>query len=206
MEFLFLTPQHANNTRDPEFTPPPTRLATERCGGRSARPETPVTTPLRTRPAPRRANRDGSNGTKVRAASVFAGAEPKGRTYRLYRTYRLSNVSVALMTASRTCIPSDACVPRWGPVAWCPACPRVARKRHAWQTRDEVEDVRPCGCPARHTGPHRRSRHELMSHRACGASRTPMRARRNISTARRPKLMSCPESPPKVLQFTCYSL
>ena len=159
-----------------------------------------------TRPAPRRANRDGSNGTKVRAASVFAGAEPKGRTYRLYRTYRLSNVSVALMTASRTCIPSDACVPRWGPVAWCPACPRVARKRHAWQTRDEVEDVRPCGCPARHTGPHRRSRHELMSHRACGASRTPMRARRNISTARRPKLMSCPESPPKVLQFTCYSL
>ena len=66
-----------------------------------------------------------------------------------YRTYRSADGAARLPGAERI---RFGRAPGCGPVAArCPACPRVARKRHARQTRDEVEDVRPCGCPARHT-------------------------------------------------------
>ena len=113
-----------------------------------------------------------------------------------YRTYRSADGAARLPGAERI---RFGRAPGCGPVAArCPACPRVARKRHARQTRDEVEDVRPCGCPARHTdrttvqanSRSHRTRHELAL-----ASPNPTSD----------KLMSCPE-PPKVLQFTCYSL
>ena len=92
-----------------------------------------------------------------------------------YRTYRSADGAARLPGAERI---RFGRAPGCGPVAArCPACPRVARKRHARQTRDEVEDVRPCGCPARHTDrttvqansrpSHIRTRHELA--RACVA-------------------------------------
>ena len=130
---------------------------------------------------------------------------PNRRAERIdYRTYRLSNVSVGgrrcPAAGSRT-YPLRTCPRVRGPVAArCPACPRVARKRHARQTRDEVEDVRPCGCPARHT-----DRTTVQANSPHG----PIRTRHELALASpnptSDKLMSCPE-PPKVLQFTCYSL
>ena len=124
--------------------------ATERCGAVRTG-DTAGHAPTRIRPARRRSR--GSNGTKVRAR-LRSSRGPNRRAERIdYRTYRLSNVSVGLPRRQPNVYPFGRAPVRPGR-ARCPACPRVARKRHARQTRDEVEDVRPCGCPARHTGPH----------------------------------------------------
>ena len=95
---------------------------------------------------------DGSNGTNVRrAASVFAGAEPKGRTY------RLSNVSAIERIGRRTALPgcrepnvSASDVPP-GAARWRPGAPRarawrgnVMRGKRAMRLRMcDPADVRP---------------------------------------------------------------
>ena len=146
-EFLFLTPQHANNTRYPDFTLHRARRDSRRSGyaGRSPRRTSHVYGPG----APAI---DGSNGTNVRrAASVFAGAEPKGRTY------RLSNVSAIERIGRRTALPgcrepnvSASDVPP-GAARWRPGAPRarawrgnVMRGKRAMRLRMcDPADVRP---------------------------------------------------------------
>ena len=156
-----------------------------------------------TRIRPGRAGRiGGSNGTNVRrAASVFAGAEPKGRTY------RLSNVSAIERIGRRTALPgcrepnvSASDVPP-GAARWRPGAPRarawrgnVMRGKRAMRLRMcDPADVRP------DTPTARRSR---QTHGPIGRGMSSRLASPNPTSD---KLMSCPE-PPKVLQFTCYSL
>ena len=148
-----MTPQHANNTRYPDFTLHRARRDSRRSGydaGRAPRRTTRI--------RPGRAGRIGGGWIERDERTPRGFGLRGGRTEgpnvstieRIgYRTYRSADGAARLPGAERI---RFGRAPRCGPVAArCPACPRVARKRHARQTRDEVEDVRPCGCPARHT-------------------------------------------------------
>ena len=152
-EFLFLTPQHANNTRYPDFTLHRARRDSRRSGyaGRSPRRTT------RIRPG-RAGDRWIERDERTPRGFGLRGGRTEGPNVSTierigYRTYRSADGAAPVPGCREPNVSaSDDRAPGCGPVAArCPACPRVARKRHARQTRDEVEDVRPCGCPARHT-------------------------------------------------------